>query len=87
MFILQFGSKEIPYWSGRYPVAGDDRVKNVITPQVRERGYFSKREFLAMSQWKTQRSKPLVEGNPEVFIKEINRTALSTLAEKRDFTY
>jgi len=37
MLKLQFVSKEIPYWSGRYPVAGDDRVKNVITPQILER--------------------------------------------------
>ncbi len=81
-FKLQFDRKGIPYWSGRYPVADDDRIENVIAPQVKERGYFSKPEFLELCCWKTPRSKPLVESNPEGFIQEITRTALSTPDER-----
>jgi len=82
MFELKFDRKEIQYWSGRYPLAYDNRVENVISPKVRERGYFTKPELLALCRWKTPRSKPLIESNPKEFIKDVTHTALSTPHER-----
>jgi hypothetical protein len=82
LFILQFDQKEIPYWAGRYPVADDERIEEVISPQVRRRGYFLQEEFLAMCHWKTPRSKKLVESNPPSYIEEVIRVALSTPDER-----
>ena len=54
----------------------------VIAPQVRARGYFMKPEFQTLCHWKTPRSKPLIESNPDDFIEAVTRTALSTHNER-----
>lgn len=79
---MRFNQKKIPYWSARYPIAYDDRVENVIAPQARARGFYTKPEFLELCRWKTPRSKPRVESNPDGFIEEVTRTALSTPDER-----
>ncbi|GAI79739.1 unnamed protein product, partial [marine sediment metagenome] len=63
MFRLTFNRKEISYWSNRYPAADDYQVEKIIAPQVRNRGYFTKPDFLAICYWKTPRNKPMVEKN------------------------
>lgn len=82
MFNLQFDRKKIPYWSGRYSIADDYHVEDVIAPQVRACSFYTKPEFLELCRWKTPRSKPRVESNPEGFIQEVTRTALSTPDER-----
>ena len=64
MFALRFPQKDILYWSERYPAADDRLMEGVIAPIVRERGYYTKREFLTVCSWKTPRSKPRVKSNP-----------------------
>ena len=82
MFALRFPQKDILYWSERYPAADDRLMEGVIAPIVRERGYYTKREFLTVCSWKTPRSKPRVESNPESYIQEVTRVALSTPEER-----
>lgn len=82
MFKLQFDRKKILYWSARYPMFYDDRIENVIAPLVRARGFYTKAEFLELCRWKTPRSKPRVESNPDGFIEEVTHTALSTPDER-----
>jgi hypothetical protein len=82
MFSLKFDHAEIPYWAGRYSVEEDHEIETSIVPQVHLRGYFTHPEFLTTCHWKTPRSKRLVESNPEGFIKEVTRTALSTPDER-----
>jgi hypothetical protein len=82
MFSLRFNKQEIPYWAGRYPVEDDRIVDSVIAPSVRKQGYFSKSNLKLLCSWKTPRSKPLIESNPENFIHAVTQTALSTPDER-----
>ena len=82
MFCLRFDRKEISKWAGLYPAEEDRHVEIEIAPQVRSRGHFIRPVFLDLCLCKTPRSKPLVERNPEGFIKEVTRTALSTPDER-----
>ena len=82
MFSLRFERSSILEFAGRYPAGDDHEAEIVIAPQVRARGYFTKSEFQILCRWKTARSKPLIESNPDDFIEAVTRTALSTLNER-----
>lgn len=82
VFILKFDPKDIHHWAGRYPIDTDYDVENVIAPQVRERGYFTKPELVMICRWKTPRSKKLVASNEDGFIEDGTRIALSTPNER-----
>jgi hypothetical protein len=82
MFTLRFDISEIPSWAAQYPSDYDDRVEKLISPQVRKRHYFMPDEFIEICRWKTPRSQPRVKSNPEDFIKEVTRTALTTSNER-----
>jgi len=82
MFALRFDSSLILEWSKKYPQDYDTEVETRIAPDVRARGYFLKDEFKTLCRWKTPRSKPLIESNPDDFIREVTRTALSTPNER-----
>jgi len=82
MFSLRFDRKDLPHWADCYPVEEDKEIEIVIAPQVRARGYYTKNEFQKTCNWKTHRSEPLVEKNPEGFIHAATQTALSTPDER-----
>jgi hypothetical protein len=81
-FHLRFDKAHIPAWAAGYKASDDHQVEFEIAPQVHQRGYFIKAEFQAACCWKTPRSKPRVESNPESFVQEVTRVALSTPDER-----
>jgi hypothetical protein len=45
---------DVQHWASQYSYsADDDPVIDAIAPAVRERGYFTRDEFLATYRWKT----------------------------------
>ena len=82
MFSLRFDKSTILEWAKLYPQDYDTEVETKIAPQVRSRGYFLKGEFQTLCRWKTPRSKPLIESNPDDFIIEVTQTSLSTKSER-----
>ena len=48
----------------------------------RKRGHLTRREFLALCEWKTPRSRPRCQSNSDEFVREVTRAALSTSNEE-----
>lgn len=80
---LQFDKDQLRALAARYEYDDDSVIADDIGPRARERGYFTKPEFLALCHWKTPRSQPRVASNPAELIKDATRIALSTPHERR----
>jgi hypothetical protein len=87
-FKLQFDPESISALAKAYRYGSaverdlETKIETVISPGVRERGYFTREEFLDICRWKTARSKSRCEGNDEGFIIEATRAALSATQEE-----
>ena len=81
-FSLRFDATLIPRLADRYYYPDDVRMFDVIGPNARRRGYFTKEEFQDLCRWKTPRSQSRVKSNPALFIEESTRIALSTPCEE-----
>lgn len=82
-FSLRFEIADIQGHAARYAI--DDRERRVveeISPAVRERGFFTKPEFLEVCYWKSPRSKTRYETNDPEFVREVTTVALSTPSER-----
>ena len=75
---LQFALKETLFWAERYPVEDDAEIEHGIAPRVRQEGHYTKQDLMIIAHWKSPRTKLFVERNPESFVKEVTRIALST---------
>ena len=82
VFSLQFNKSSLQELAKKYPVEYDTEMERIIAPGARKRGYFLKTEFVKLCRWKTPRSKPLVERNPDDYIESVTHTALSTPSER-----
>lgn len=82
MFELRFNRDEIQDWAERYNKRFDELVEGQIAPQVRERQYYTREEFLCLCQWKAPRPRRKVEDNSEEFVREVTKTALSASNER-----
>lgn len=83
MFKLRFPEGHIPRWADQYSyTANDGEMKDVIRPNVLDRGYLEKNEFLSICEWKTKRSKSRVASNDQFTIRTITRAALATKDER-----
>lgn len=80
-FALRFDQAQIPVLARRYSYPGEERVVSEISPAVRERGYYTRAEFLEVCEWKTARSKSRAAKNTEEEVREATRLALSVSAE------
>ena len=80
-FSLQFPSADINPLAGRYSY-NTDVAMTALAPQVRERGYLTKAEFLVVGQWKAPRAVPKIATNEELLIVDATRFALSTPHER-----
>jgi len=80
-FALQFDAAQIPILALRYSYPREERVVSEIGPAVRERGYYTRAEFLEVCEWKTARSKSRAAKNTEDEVREATRLALSVTAE------
>jgi predicted RNase H-like nuclease len=76
-FRLRFPISEVMYWSARYAYADDAEVE-AIGEAARERGWYTRDEFLAVARWKSPRSRKRCEENDEAAVKAATRVALST---------
>lgn len=81
-FQLQFDPAEIPSLAAQFDYPQDEAFFKEMRPNVDQRGYFTKAEFLKVCEWKTMRSKSLVDQNSESDIAAITKVCLSTDNER-----
>lgn len=77
---LKFPISKIEFWANRYEY--EDKEAIDIGKRSRNRGYFSKEDFLEICEWKTPRSKSRCKQNSDSFIKEVTSIALSTKEDR-----
>jgi len=75
-FEIQFPPEQVPDLAARFPEVNEGAVET-IGPAVRARGYYRRREFLAVCAWKTPRSAPKVALNAEPAVRAVTRRALA----------
>lgn len=82
-FALQFDAALIRRYAARYGYPAEDRIVDEIGPTARERGWYTKSEFIEICTWKSPRSATRAARlNSADSIEEITRTALSATAEE-----
>lgn len=81
-FKLRFEAALISELAERYADPAESQVADIIGPNAKERGYFTKDEFQGLCRWKTLRSQSRVKSNPAAFIEETTRIALDSPFEE-----
>jgi uracil-DNA glycosylase family 4 len=81
-FRLRFKLSEVMYWTARYAYADDAEVE-AIGSRARERGWYTRDEFLTVARWKSPRSRRRCEENDESHVKAATLLALSTPDERQ----
>ena len=81
-FVLKFRKVDIHKWASRYSYAGEHHIEKKIGPAAKNRGYFTKPEFLTLCYWKSPRTQSRVNANSAALIKDATRIALSTPHER-----
>ncbi len=84
---LHFHKSDVSLWADRYIQNNKDQkreneIERQISPKVREHGFYTKEEFLAVCEWKSRRPEKFYAKNDEDFIQEITRIALSSRHER-----
>jgi len=79
-FRMRFSTSEVMYWAARYAYADDAEVE-AIGEAARNRGWFTRDEFLTVARWKSPRSQRRCEENDDSMVKAITHLALSTADE------
>ena len=77
-FELQFGIDEIEALAARFPALDNDARLAEIGFSVRERGFYTREEFIEVCAWKTVRSRPKVSRNTEAAVVAATGFALAT---------
>jgi len=80
-FACRFTKTEVTALASRYSYRAGDRLDELVS-SARERGYFTKPQFLDLCYWKTPRSQSRVDSNSDELIQEATRIALSTPHER-----
>lgn len=75
-FVLQFDPAMIPVLAARFPATDDSRV-TAAGRAARERGYYTRVEFVAVCRWKTPRSAAKVALNSPAAIRSACRVAFT----------
>jgi hypothetical protein len=75
-FTLRFTLNEIDHWASRYAYEDDEAIL-AIGEEVKKRGYYTRREFLALAQWKAARNIHRCEANAPEQVEYATRIALS----------
>jgi hypothetical protein len=74
-FVLQFPLEAVREYAARFDAAGDDAAL-ALGRAARERGHYTREEFVAACRWKTPRSAPLVARNTRQAVEAATRVAL-----------
>lgn len=86
MFSLRFDPGEIEALAARYDYQSanltDDDIAATVWHNAQTSGHLTKSDLLTLCRWKTPRTQPSVEKNPESFVKEVTAVALTTLNEQ-----
>ena len=59
----------------------ESQLENEFSSKVKERGYYTKKEFLTLSLWKSRTPRRRYERNPSALVKEVTGLALSAKTE------
>jgi hypothetical protein len=78
---LQFDPAEITGLAARFSDAGEDSIADEIGRTARDRGHYTRDEFVDVCKWKTERSRSKVAENSEEDVIEATRLMLSTSSE------
>lgn len=81
-FQLRFEPSKIAQLAEKYSYPDEDKLTNAISPAVRQRGHFTRDEFLTVTYWKSPRNQKRYALNDEGFITAVTRTALSSPHER-----
>jgi hypothetical protein len=74
-FRLRFPLSEVEFWAARYASADDTGVE-AIGEEARQRGWYTRDEFLAVMRWKSVRTHSLCERNTEAAVVKATKSAL-----------
>lgn len=82
LFRLRFPLEDVPEWAQRYAPSAADwerevRITDEIAPAVRNRGYYTRDEFLVVCRWKSSRPQRWQKTNDERLVRRITRLALA----------
>lgn len=80
-FTVQFPLSEVANLAARYSYANDDAECQEAGKAARERGHFTRGEFLLICEWKTARSKGKVAANSESTVVAATRRAIAATDE------
>ena len=79
-FELQFPAELVPALATRFAYTDDNAVQ-AAGYAARQRGHYTRDEFVLVCAWKTARSRPRVARNPAAAIRRATRTALGDFDE------
>jgi hypothetical protein len=82
-FVLQFPIEQVSEYADRYAYEDDGEVI-AIGRLARERGWYTRDEFVKVCGWKTKRSTPLVALNSAEAVQAATRVALSEAHTERE---
>jgi hypothetical protein len=78
-FALAFDPAEILPLAARFGDSGDAAAE-VVGAAAARRGHYTRAEFLALCEWKSPRSRPLVAANRPAAVRAATRVALAAAA-------
>ena len=80
-FTLRLPIAKVPHWADRYDYEDDTEVI-AAGESARERGWYTRDEFLTITDWKTNRSQTRVRRNTAAAIEDATKLALATADER-----
>ncbi len=81
-FALAFPHTEIRDWAARYDYPAEDAMAMYLMPAIRERGYLTYDDLMALGRWKSPRSGPRIAANDPADVAAITAVALTTANER-----
>ncbi len=81
-FTLRFPKSELRTWAARYGYTAPDDLPTAIGKSAKARGHLTRPEFLALTHWKSPRTRPNCERNPVALIRDVTAVALTTRNEQ-----
>jgi hypothetical protein len=82
LFNLRFDPQQIMDWSNRYSYPGEEKIAHKIVPRIRDQGYCTAADFIALCEWKSPRIRSRCIANDPAYVKTVTQTALSTPSEQ-----
>ncbi len=82
VFKLRFPEAKVSHWASRYNASpADAGLMQDLRAAALDQGFLTKRQFLTICAWKTQRSKSRCATNDEFTVRTVTKAALATTDE------